>query len=825
MRLWSVGLALLVVVLAPVAVFFALLRGSLPRLDGDIPVAGLTAPVNIERDNLGVPTVTAVSRTDLAYATGFLHGQDRFFEMDLSRRLAAGELSELVGAAALEQDESARVFRFRQVARQVLEQATPEQRAIIEAYSRGVNAGLASLNVRPWEYLALRARPAPWRPEDSVLVLHGMWWQLQYMGFHREMLRREVNDRLGGPVCGQWKCALQFFYPARTPWDAPAVGADEDIAHPTPVPGPEALDLRDGNLPAVAHVSSVGALVGSNNWAIAGSHTATGAALVANDMHLGQRVPVIWYRMRLRTSPPGGAGIDVTGVTLPGAPLVVAGSNGHIAWGFTNSYGKWLDVTPVPCSAVGTASLTGPSGTTALKVDWEWIRVHGAASVRFPVRSGPAGVLLEAHPERGQCWFASWLAQIPEASNFNLLGLERVSSVREALALAPTIGIPHQNFVVGDRDGHIGWAIYGRVPAARVADPRLAGPGLAGPRVAGPRIPAVVDEHREGGTSVWLEEPAQPAAIDPPVGRIWTANARVTSVPAQELAIGAGTASLGAEYDLGARASQIRADLLALRGPATPADMLRIQLDDRAVFLERWRAVLLGVLDAASLKDHPERARFRTLVEHWDAAADTGSVGYRLVRRWRDLIEAQVWDSILDGLHIPADASYSVPTQFQAPLLQLLQERPLHLLPRRYASWPQLMLSELDSAIAELQKECGDLLHCTWGRQNTIHIQHPLSRALPFLAPLLDMPTLELPGDHDMPRVQSMTLGASERFAVSPGHEAQGYFHMPGGQSGHPLSPYYRAGFMAWARGIPLPFLPGTPQHRMTLQPEVSHGP
>src|SRR6185437_74155 len=300
---------------------------------------------------------------------------------------------------------------------------------------------------------------------------------------------------------------------------------------------------------------------------------------------------------------------------------------------------------------------------------------------------------------------------------------------------------------------------------------------------------------------------------------IWTANARVTSVPAQELAIGAATASLGAEYDLGARASQIRADLLAIDKPATPADMLRIQLDDRAVFLARWRDELLRLLDAASLNGRPDRARFRALVEHWDGAADTRSVGYRLVRRWRDVVEAQVWDMILDGLRIPADASYSVPTQFQAPLLQLLRERPMHLLPRRYKSWPQLMLAELDTAIAQLQGECGDLSRCTWGQQSTIRIQHPLSRALPFLSPLLDMRTLELPGDRDMPRVQGMTLGSSERFAVSPGHEADGYFHMPGGESGNPLSPYYRAGFTAWARGVPLPFLPGPPAHQITLHP------
>jgi len=808
-RVRSVAIALLVLILALIAVFFALLSGSLPRLDGDISVADLAAPVTIDRDALGVPTVTAATRTDLAYATGFLHGQDRFFEMDLSRRLAAGELSEIVGPAALAQDEAARIFRFRQVAKAVLEQATPEQRAILDAYTRGVNDGLASLQVRPWEYLALRARAAPWRPEDSVLVLHAMWWQLQYMGFHREMLRREVNDRLGGPLCGpRWKCALQFFYPARTPWDAPAVvpeGAPDAGPQNAAIPGPDVLDLRDANPPPQsAHVSTTAAVVGSNNWAVAGSHTRTGAALVANDMHLGQRVPVIWYRMRFRTNPAQGLGIDLTGVTLPGAPVMVAGSNGHIAWGFTNSYGNWLDVSLVPCTAVGVSSLTGPSGTIALQVQWELIRVHGRGPVRFPVRSGPGGVLLEAHPDRGQCWFASWLAQVPAASNFNLLGLEHVSTVQQALALAPTIGIPHQNFVVGDREGHIGWALYGRVPAT----------GLAGPR-----IPAAVEQPRAAGSAGWLEEPAQPMAIDPPVGRLWTANARVTSDPEQERAIGGDTASLGAEYDFGARASQIRADLLAINRPATPADMLRIQLDDRAVLLGRWREVLLGLLDASSLSGHPARAQFRSLIEHWDAAADTDSVGYRLVRRWRDLIEAQVWDMILDGLHIPADASYSVPTQFQAPLLRLLQEQPLHLLAPRYASWQQLMLTELDAAITQLQRECGDLSRCTWGQQNTIRIEHPLSRALPFLSALLDMPTLELPGDRDMPRVQGMTLGSSERFAVSPGHEADGYFHMPGGQSGNPLSPYYRAGFMAWARGVPLPFLPGPRAHRITLHP------
>jgi len=128
------------------------------------------------------------------------------------------------------------------------------------------------------------------------------------------------------------------------------------------------------------------------------------------------------------------------------------------------------------------------------------------------------------------------------------------------------------------------------------------------------------------------------------------------------------------------------------------------------------------------------------------------------------------------------------------------------------------LLEQLDLTIADLEQSCGTLAQCTWGLRNTIAIRHPLSAALPLIGGLLDMPTVQLPGDNNMPRVQDGEEGASERFAVSPGHESEGYFHMPGGQSGHPLSPYYRAGFLAWAHGEPLPFLPGPAEHTLTLQ-------
>jgi penicillin amidase len=375
------------------------------------------------------------------------------------------------------------------------------------------------------------------------------------------------------------------------------------------------------------------------------------------------------------------------------------------------------------------------------------------------------------------------------------MSLERATSVTQALALAPTLGIPHQNFVIGDQQGHIAWTIAGRIPTDSGATRAL-------------------------GTPTWTTAETHPRILDPEVGRIWTANARSTDDPSQLSAIGGIDTSVGADYDLAARARQIRDDLLAIKGPAAPADMLRIQLDDHALFLTRWRTVLTDLLDADAVANHPDRAEFKKLATDWNGRASVDSVGYRLVRAFHERTEKSVWAMMLSGLSLTPGEPAAVPAKFEVALWLLVNQRPMHLLASNYADWRQFLLAQVDAAITDLHDSCPQLAACQWGDRKPVHIQHPLSAALPFLSGLLDMPEVELPGDHDMPRVQDGPIGASERFAVSPGHEDQGYIHIPGGQSGHPLSPYYRAGFMDWARGTPTPFLPGAPQHRLTLQSE-----
>jgi penicillin G amidase len=792
---YVVATACAALILVPLTAVHFVLRASLASLDGDVHHLGVVAPVTIDRDSMGVPTIEAANRVDLAYGIGFAHGQDRFFEMDLSRRLPAGELSEVFGKAAIEQDKKARLFRFRQVARAALQLGTPEQRAVLEAYARGVNAGLAGLHSRPWEYWVLGSAPVEWRPEDTLLVSHAMWWDLQYSGIDREIRRLQINERVGGPECeGGWKCGMQFMYPGKTEWDAPnapsgvvnsgviAGGASGYGA--VSIPPPEVISVRGAAGPTASLVPVTPDIgIGSNNWAVSGQHTVTGAALIANDMHLRARVPVIWYRARMRVRASGlQSALDLNGVTLPGAPLLVAGSNGHIAWGFTNSYGDWVDVKKADCASAGA-------------VQQEEIRVHGAPSVSFTVKSSPAGVLYRADPDGKACWFVSWLAQQPSATNINLMGLERAFSVNDALTLAPTLGIPHQNFVIGDQQGHIAWTIGGRIPAASGAT-------------------------RATGSPLWTTPETHPHIVDPQIGRIWTANARATEDSVQLTAIGGIDSAVGADYDLAARARQIRDDLLGNPNLAAPQDMLRIQLDHRAVFLTRWQQFLTELLDTEALANHPEREQFRKLIDSWDAAAGTDSVGYRLVRGFHERLEKTVWEMVLTGLQLAPDERDWAPSRFEPALWLMVHEQPLHMLDSTYPDWHQFLLTQVDLTIKDLHESCPQLESCTWGTHKPVHVQHPLSTAIPLLSRFLDMPQMQLPGDHDMPRVQDGSIGASERFAVSPGHEDQGYIHLPGGQSGHPLSPYYRAGFMDWASGRPTPFLPGPCEHRMTLQAE-----
>ena len=267
-----------IVLLAGVAGTFwvrGMVMASLPQLDGYLPVTGSVSSVRIQRDAQGIPTIHASNRLDLARATGFLHGQERFFQMDLMRRRSAGELAELFGPTVIRYDKPNRFHRFRAHAAEILETLSDLDTRLLETYAEGVNAGLRALGSHPPEYLALRVEPTDWHPEDSVLVVYSMYLELQGDNGRREAALGCLHDLYPPEL-------FDFLAPRGTEWDAPLVG--ESYRSPA-IPGPELFDLRTESMAAaVPSLPSERAsepdpllIPGSNNWAVSGQHSADGA--------------------------------------------------------------------------------------------------------------------------------------------------------------------------------------------------------------------------------------------------------------------------------------------------------------------------------------------------------------------------------------------------------------------------------------------------------------------------------------------------------------------------------------------------------------------
>ena len=791
LRYGLAGVAIVLLGLAA-AVYFAL-RASLPAIEGEVRVAGLPGAATIVRDEQGTPTITAASREGLAFATGYAHGQDRYFQMDLMRRAAAGELAQLLGPSLVDTDKRLRLHGFRRAAAEVVRRTPATDLRLLESYTAGVNAALEHARARPWEYLVLRTRPAPWDVEDCVLVAFSMYLDLNDSSGREELARARLQRALPPEL-------YAFLHPLGTEWDAPVAGG---TWRAPPVPGAQVIDLRTGvartaalRAPRSSSALQEPPVVGSNSWAVAGERAVHGAALLANDMHLGLRLPHVWYRARLIVAPAGQAQRDLVGVTLPGLPLLIAGSNGRIAWGYTNSYGDWTDLVSVEVDPADPERYLTPDGSESFEHRREVIQVDGGEPVVLDVRWTRWGPIVDRDAD-GRPLALAWTAHDPGATNFRMLDLEAAGSVDEALAAANRAGTPVQNILVADSAGHIGWSLMGQVPVRANYDSTLP---------ASWRTPGT-------GWTRWRTPEEYPRIVDPASGRLWTANARVIDVQTWLAFLGDGG------YDLGARAAQIRDGLLALP-QASAQDMSAIQLDDRALFLARWRDLLLELLGPPALQAHPARAQARRLIEHWSGHAATQDAGYRIVRAARLRIRQDVFETLISGARMRfPEAAFAPPAQFEGPLWQLVTQRPAHLLDPRYQTWEQALLASFDAALADLLARCGTLQECTWGAHNVLSMRHPLSAALPFAAYWLDMPAQQMPGDSAMPRVQGPSFGASQRLVVSPGREAEGYFQMPGGPVDHPLSPFYGAGHDAWVRGSPGPLLPGEPRYALRLTP------
>ncbi len=806
-----------------IAVYFAL-RASLPKLDGELLLTKLANPVTVTRDANGTVAIAARDTVDAMRALGFIHAQERFFEMDLTRRSAAGELSALLGSATIEYDKKKRQHRFRARMNEAWPTLPLDQKNIMTAYAEGVNSGIAALQATPWQYTLLRAPPQYWTEIDSMLVMCEMFYMLQSKSFEGAFENARLREKMSEPV-------FAWLKPLGGTWDA---ALDGSVVAPVTMPTAEQLNVRTPKavtvrsaIPDTSAITDWSPLststvtgdenqVGSNAWAIGGTLTKSGAGMLANDMHLGFSVPNIWFRAEFLI----GEIVNKTtakriaGVTLPGVPALVAGSNGNIAWGFTNSYGKWFDWVPI-------------TAAEPITIQRESIAVKSAEPITIEVRETQFGPILEttadkndtktniAEPIGERKYALHWIAHQPGAINPNIMQLMFAKTVDEAILIAQQSGVPHQNFLVVDSSGSLAWTIAGRMPRRRVennvgnSDPHI---GEYSPR-AGWAKPADISNER-------LPVAEYPVIKNPPAARLWTANNRQLGGESGAVGDPAGGAKIGeGGFDLGARGQQIRDRLFLLH--QTPSDkaineaaLYAIQLDTEARFMKLWAQRMQNV--AAQNPAQPNAPETSRLLTEWNGKADADQAGYLLAKTFRQKVLDQLWKSWVAAA-TGAESKAAWDGRFEYAAVAALEAKTPHLLPLPFDTWAAFFAAQFKAATEDLIKANGSLAASVWGKNNVATVRHPLSRAVPVLGYFLDMPRVPVSGDSNLPQVVAGNFGASQRTVVSPGHEETAILTMPGGQSGHPLSPFYGAGHGEWLAGVPTPLLANVPTHTLRL--------
>ncbi|CAM3445606.1 penicillin acylase family protein [Nocardioides dubius] len=656
---WAVHVcALLVLVLVSTLLTgVALVRRPFPQTEGTIDVPGLSAAVDVVRDEHGIPQIYADTLDDLMRAQGFVHAQDRFYEMDVRRHATAGRLSELFGATTLETDKAVRTMGWRRVAERELTLLKPETRAALEAYAAGVNAWMAdrSPSQMSVEYSLLRLdgldyEPEPWTPVDSLAWLKAMAWDL------RGNMQEEVNRALALVEVGKEQVAdLYPDYPYAT--HRPIVGqgalvdgryepeaskaGTRDPARP-PFTADQADALRGVQraLDAVPALIGQGDGIGSNSWVVSGEHTTTGKPLLANDPHLGTSLPGVWTQVGLHCrSLSSACPIDVSGFSFSGVPGVVIGHNQSIAWGFTN---LGPDVSDLYLERISGDDWLYDGTYRPMITRQEAIEVRGEDDFELTVRETAHGPLLSdvsdelstvaanAAAADGADSYAvalQWTALQPNTTADAILALNRATDWTQFREAASAFAVPAQNLVYADTAGNIGYQAPGRIPIrASGNDGSLPSKGW---------LP------ENDWTGSYLDFDALPQVLNPADGFVVTANQAVVGPEYP--------AYLTDDFDPGYRSQRIR-DLIEIAiadgGTVDVGAMTRMQLDEHVELADALVPRLLAIPLPGGY-----RSQGREVLRSWDRVADVDSAGaayFQVV--WRNLLELTFHDELRESL-------------------------------------------------------------------------------------------------------------------------------------------------------------------------------
>jgi penicillin amidase len=801
-RLWRslalFALALLVLSLAGVAWLLTIARSALPELDGALPASGISAPVSVSRDSHGVPTIEAATLDDLFFAQGYITAQDRLFQMDLMRRAAAGDLSEIVGEVALKHDRQQRILGIRATAEKGLLTATPEDREQFGAYARGVSAYIDSHRDRlPLEFRVLHYSPRPWTEKDSLMIAYQMVETLSTNPI-AALTREQVLAKLGPELTAD-------LY-VNTSWrDHPPTAASPLLE--APPPGQPASPPRPVASSASSPHTQLSSLLqpwlepflreqpaplGSNNWVVSGAHTVTGKPLLSNDMHLGHQMPNLWYEAHLHAGD-----FDVAGVTLPGYPFVIVGHNRRVAWGFTN-IGPAIEDAFIETFNDQGQYLT-PDGWKLPEVRQELIHVKGKSDVVVNVevtRHGP--IVSELSSGETRKISLRWtLYDGIRNPFFHVDSIQNWDQFRRAFS---QFDAPGQNVVYADVDGNIGYQATGKVPIRAAGDGSLPVNGS--------------DNAHEWSSYVPFDK--LPNVLNPPSGIIATANGRITPDGYPY--------SISVQWEAPWRTDRIYRVLGSGRKFAA-ADMLALETD---IYSELDRFVADKFIYAI---DHAKNASPRALqaaniLRQWNGQMDGSSAAPTIASEARTELRRILLTTKLGSYPLAGGPESWTTYHWMMETVWLenvLLHQPTRWLPPAYSSFDDLLAAAMDEA---LKKAPPDLSTWKWGPQDSVTIQNPILGKIPMVRRWTGPGEQPQSGSGYTVKAAGRDYGPSERFTADLANLDSSTLNTVTGQSGNLISPHYMDQWQAWSTGytFTLPFSKSAVEdatvHRLILEPK-----
>lgn len=782
----AIGMMLIVFALAAGLLWYR--SASQPQISGQKRVPELGAQVDIVRDANGIPHIYAKTIADAYFALGFVHAQDRLWQLEMNRRIAAGRVSEILGPDALNTDRFLRTLGVRRNAEKILTNLSSDTRTILDAYTKGVNAYLANRSgPLPPEFLLTAApAPAPWEPADSIGWQTMMAWDLGG-NWTQELLRMRLSQRLSLDQINE-------FLP--------------------PYPGDNPVKTKDyvqlyrelsGTTEHLTKVSSIAPPsyvdgIGSNNWVVGSALSETGKPLLANDPHLGLSAPALWYFAHL--SAPD---LNVIGATLPGVPGVVLGRNNRIAWGFTNTAPDVQDLYIERVNPSNPQQYQTPQGWGDFVTRTETIKVKGRADVLIEIsesRHGP--VITGALPIVGRAGIDTkkyvvafaWTALRPDDMTLQAgIKLNRATNWQEFLEAAKDFGAPQQNVVYADVEGNIGFVAPARVP---IRKPENDLKGLA-------PAPGWDSRYDWAGFIPFDQLPRQ---FNPASQRVVTANDKIVGPDYPYF--------LTSEWSLPYRARRIN-NLLDAQPKHSMASFARIQQDDVSLAAQE----LLPILRKTVPRSDRARQALNILTQ-WDGKMDVDHPEPLIFNAW---MRAASWQIFADELGEDLMKDYWEQRNVHQPMVNVLmdkngQSRWCGDIAKHADAKPQtcgdVLSASLDTALADLEKRYGsDMKKWRWGTAHQAHSEHrPFTKVAP-LAWMFDI-QVPTPGDTYTVNVGRYNLrnqknpfanhhAASLRALYDLSDPENSRFIHSTGQSGNVLSPQYRDYVERWAKVEYLP--------------------